>query len=114
MKIKKSVSERSFRLEYAVRGLTQTALAKSLGVSSNAVSAIESGRLKLSGKLSELKRTFCKAGRADGHSLSRLHKSYETHLCRLPEICACDGIDEELIKKLLHYRHFAWYDRFTA
>ena len=34
------------------RGLTQTALAKSLGVSSNAVSAIESGRLKLSGKLS--------------------------------------------------------------
>lgn len=35
------------------RGLTQTALAKSLGVSSNAVSAIESGRLKLSGKLSD-------------------------------------------------------------
>ena len=32
--------------------LTQTALAKSIGVSSNAVSAIESGRLKLSEKLS--------------------------------------------------------------
>ena len=32
--------------------LTQTALAKSLGVSSNAISAIESGRLKLSEKLS--------------------------------------------------------------
>lgn len=31
--------------------LTQTALAKSLGVSSNAISAIESGRLKLSKKL---------------------------------------------------------------
>ena len=32
--------------------LTQTALAKSLGVSSNAISAIESGRLKLSERLS--------------------------------------------------------------
>ena len=32
--------------------LTQTALAKSLGVSSNTISAIESGRLKLSEKLS--------------------------------------------------------------
>lgn len=33
--------------------LTQTALAKSLGVTSNAISAIESGRLKLSEKLSD-------------------------------------------------------------
>lgn len=31
--------------------LTQTALAKSIGVTSNAISAIESGRLKLSEKL---------------------------------------------------------------
>ena len=33
--------------------LTQTALAKSLGVTSNAISAIEAGRLKLSAKLSD-------------------------------------------------------------
>lgn len=33
--------------------LTQTALAKTLGVSSNAISAIEGGRLKLSGRLSD-------------------------------------------------------------
>ena len=31
--------------------LTQSALAKSLGVSSNAISAVEAGRLKLSNKL---------------------------------------------------------------